>query len=356
MSPYENKARLLSLKHWDADAVRELTSLTNFDIWTFEPQATFEAGVLGELTRPRQWRFLSIHDSELERGNLRALAIHSSLRRLDLKGCRFDVVDFVWLCEQLAAGACPKLTEFWLEGTPIGDEEMRALGKIERLRQLDLSGTAVSDAGLSHLLGLKNLNRLSYRNTHVSEVGIMSLAALPRLNGLNGEFFLAQIAAKKSKKPLDQVQLAVAGGRLRDFLADMEDWERAAYKRAKDIEKRYKALRPKFNEFSEAESREDEQFWLDIREQKAAIVQRYCSQKLLGRGAAFVGSYGNPPRFQRISDWIDFETPSKKKTIFYGEGRSSFNGKRRYTMILEKGEWKLDEVQWWSGGWKRDMV
>lgn len=367
MPQYDTEERLHSLTQWDADAISELASVSRLRIWAFAPNSTFGPGILGGLTRLRNLQFLAFNGSELESENLRAVAQFASLRRIDLKNCRFGPDDFAWLCEQWATGACPKLNEIWLEGTTIGDQELRALGKVERGRWIILSNTPISDAGVEYLTGIKKLETLWLQNTRVTETGILKLAVLRKLSivvledkkqseKVRDQLFQAQMALQKSKKPLGQAQLDDADKRLREFLASMEDWERSAYARAQEIENRHKAARPQSNVLSEAEWSETQQFWSDIRAQKADLAPKFCSRKLLERGAGGTDSYGDPPRYQRAKEWTDVEMPSKKKVIFYGDGTSSIDSKRRYTMVWEDGQWKLDEVQWWSGGWKREIV
>lgn len=367
MNQSEREAQLRPLQLWDARAMTELASLSRLRLWKFAAKSSFETGILSELSRLPILQFLSFEESEIESASLRALATIASLRRLDLKGCRFAAEDFNFLCEQWARGACPRLQEVWLEGTVIGDDELQTLGRVERLRSLDLKNTTISDVGLKHLHGLKKLNWLFLLNTSVSDAGVMELAVLPQLSGVGpsdgttakkvGErLFLAQVALKKSTKPINRTQLDAADARLRAFLEEREVWEREAYRLAMEIRKRHEATRPNPHEGSPAEIIEEQEFWRNLNAQKAAIAARYCSQKLLVQGAGRADSYGNPPWFQRADRWLDYETPSRQKTIFYGSGRSNSDSKRRYTLVLEDGDWKLNEVQWWSGGWKRDIV
>lgn len=365
MNQEELEAQLQGVKQWDRGKMGELASLSRLRLWKFADGAQFEANTFGELSRLKILQFLAFENSELEGDNLRSLPRLPLLRRLDLKGCRFAADDFAFLCEQWAQGACPKLSEVWLAGASVGDDELRALGRIERLRWLILDDTAISDAGLESLHTIPKLETLWLRNTPVTDEGVLGLAVLPRLSivvlsdperskDIRARLFEAQVALKKSKKSVNQTQVEAASLRLHAFLGEMEAWELSAYERAQDIEKRHKAARPQSNVMSDAEAEENDVFWSDINEQKSVLAARFCSQKLLERGAGNAGSYGNPPHFEQQKEWIDVETPSKKRTIFYGEGR--MQEKRRYIMVLEEGEWKLDEVQWWSGGWKRDIV
>ena len=367
MNQTSSQQHLSTLQTWNTAAIRELCSIHQLKMWGFAPHSTFEPEVLGGLANVSGLQILGFRDSNLSQGDLLNLARLESLQQLDLKACRFDPADLRSLCDEWARGECPLIASLWLEATAIGDEELRSIGQIESLQTLILSHTRVTDAGLEHLRGLKKLKTLWLRNTNVSEDGVLQLAVLPRLTNvvlssahkseqLREGLFRAQVALQKSKKPLNQEQLAASDAPLRAFLGEMEDWERTAYRRASDIEKRHKAERPLPHQMSDAEAQQNTEFWRDINAQKSDIAVRYCSQKLLSRGAGRAGSYGNPPQFQRIGEWMDFETPSKQKTIFYGLVRSTINDKRRYTLVLEDDQWKLDEVQRWSGGWKRDTV
>ncbi len=359
------EAQLSEVKEWGADRVGELVALSRFiRLWKFAPGSQFAPGVLRALAQLRKLEFLYFDGGDLERNNLLAFADIPLLRRLHLQNCRFDADDLTALCSKFAAGSAPKLQDLWLENTPTTDEDLKAVGKIERLRWLILSGTQVTDAGLEHLHSLKKLEVLWLHGTKVSDAGVLRLVVLPRLTALvtagtscspniYDQLFEARLAKSKSKKPVNTAQVESADKVLRAFIGQMENWERDANTHASDIRERHKSTRPHPNTGSDAEAKEDAEFWRDLSAQKADIVGRFCSQKLLTRGVGFAGGYGNPPRFEtKLAVWFDVETPSKTKTVFYGSGRTS---QRRYTMILDGSEWKLDEVQRWSGNWIRDF-
>lgn len=365
---YDWQQELASKTQWSGADVEQLALIRpRFSMWAFAPNSVFEDGALSPLEGMTQLRSLSFRDSTLTRDNLLVLTRLPTLYRLDLHGCRFTPNDFALFCQALAAGSSPKLSELWLENTLIGDDDLLPLGKIEQLRWLILSGTKITDSGMEHLQLLQKLETLWLDRTHLSNDGVLQLAVLPRLTGMptretacspdiQDQLFRAQVALQKSNKSVDAGQAAAADQRLRDFLREREDWERAAYQRANAIEKQFRPQRPQSNVYSEAEGIASGEFWRELNVQKSALAERFCTQKLLARGAGCAGSYGNPPEYEAFKgDWIATETPSKTKTVFTGEGGIT-RGKRRYTMKWENEEWRLDEVQWWSGGWKRDHV
>ena len=353
---------------WNRSDVERLALVRpRVTMWRFAPESTFNSGALSLLEGAPKLRVLTFRDSTLTRHNLLSLAHLPDAVRLDLHGCRFDSGDFRELCDALQSGGSPKMRELWLEDTLIGDEELEALGKIERLRWLMLSGTKISNAGFAHLQGLKRLETLWLDRTEISDEGVLQLATLPKLSGMptretgcspdvREKLFEARLALGKPKKAPNAEQVALADKVLRAFLEEMEAWERSAFERAQEIEARFRAARPMPHQMSAEESRETEGFWRAIADEKALIARRFCSAQLLGRGAGSAGSYGDPPQFEaQNSVWLNVETPSKVTTRFVGPGQQA-DDKRRYILKLEGDKWKLDEVQTWSGGWKRELV
>lgn len=362
-----DEPKLENKTHWTRANVEQLAQTRPFN-WHFAEGAEFNAAALSALDGARRLSFVAFRGSRLSRENLLSLSRLPKLVRLDLHDCTFDAADFTELCAALAdTTAAPKFSELWLETTEVDDDDLREVGKIPGLRWLILSGTNVTDAGLAHLHGLQKLETLWLDRTKVTDDGVLGLAGLPKLSiavaretacspDIKERLFAAQTERKKSPKQLNQEQARAADARLRGFLQAMNDWETAAYKRAQEIEKQFRAQRPQSNVLSADESATDKIFWREIGEQKAQIANEFCSEKLLARGAARAGSYGNPPAFAvPKGDWIAMKTPSKTKTVFTGEGRDP-DGKRRYTLKWENEAWRLDDVQWWSGGWKRDYV
>lgn len=367
MSPDLQK-ELYTRTNWDRTCLERLVASRSVGTGaSFAPGSVFADGCLAPLADVSRLALVAFRDSELSRDNLLTLTRLPAVVRIDLYGCRFRADDFAAFCDALAGGGSPKLSELWLENTAVTDDDLTFIGRIERLRWLILSGTRITDAGLTNLLPLKKLETLWLERLPITDEGVLRLAALPKLTGLptretncstdiGDKLFRAQVALQKSKTPTNDAQVEAADERLREFLRAMEAWERAAYARAGEIEKEYRAQRHQPNVYSEAEGRANEIFWREINEQKAAIAERFCSRSLLARGAGRAGSYGSPPRLiAPTGDWIATETPSKTKTVFTGES-SSPGDYRRYTMKYENDEWRVDEVQWWAGGWKRDPV
>ena len=332
----------------------------------FAPEGTFDEDALAGLSGAARLPYVVFDGSPLSRANLLALADLPTTSWLVLRKCQFEGPDFVAFCEALSRGGSPKLTGVRLDDTPVGDEELRALAAVTRLKMLVLDGTRVTDAGLALLLSLTKLELLGLNRTQVSDAGVLALASLPKVvvglaeqNGWSPDtaetFFRAQLALVLAKKKRDPAQLEAADAVLRPFLHEMEAWERSVWGRARAIEEKYKAARPYPSTLAPDEVPETEALWAVMNEEKAALVDKYCSIGLLARGAGRAGSYGDPPNFEaQRGDWMGSETPSPITTIFYGPGRNGWH--RRYTLKLELRRWKVDEVQRWMSGWKRDMV
>lgn len=338
--------------------------------WTFRAGATFDDGALSALEGLPRLVFLALRDSDLSRDNLLSLARLPALRRLDLQGCRFDSLALEAFCDQLEEIPLPKLRELWLENCFLHDENLSALGKIGRLQWLILSGNPISDAGLQHLRSLRKLETLWLDRTPISDAGVLALCVLPILTGvvtretacspdISDQLFAAQLALQLSRKPLNPAQVEAAEVRLRGFLRAYEAWERDVVDRSEALEARFRLLRPLSNVFAEGEWEEHERFFQDIEAVKTDIAARFCSARLISRGVGAVQSYTTtpPPPVSEVS-WLLVNTPSRTKTLFVAPRPSPESGvygnARRFTMICEAGEWRLDEVQWWSGGWKRD--
>jgi len=354
---------------WTRADVERLVS-TKPQRWVFRAPSHFADDSLAPLATAMKLAGLSFQGCSLSRENLLCLARVPVLQSLGLKECDFSPADLSDFCEELVACNPPRLKTLRLTGTSVGDAELVAVGRIVSLRDLHLNETSVSDAGLERLRPLKKLQILWLDGTRVSDEGVLGLAVLPQLWGLptrntacskdiRARLFEAQLALAQPKKKLVPAQVQAAAGRLRGFLREYEAWQRDVAKRANDIEKRFRPLRTQGNVYTEEEWKEHEHFMDDIRASKSALAARFCSIRLLSRGAGRVGSYslGEPPALSE-APWLQVSTPSPITTVFVAPPHpdEAYGYPRRYTMTLELGEWKLDEVQHWSGGWKRDTI
>lgn len=77
------------------------------------------------------------------------------------------------------------LTVLVLNGTRIGDDELRHIAGLSNLRKLALNGTAVTDAGLAHLSGLAKLETLNLNDTQIGDAGLQHVTGLVNLRGIN---------------------------------------------------------------------------------------------------------------------------------------------------------------------------
>ena len=71
-----------------------------------------------------------------------------------------------------------------LRDRPIGDRELRLIGRLGKVEYLDLQGTKVTDAGLSSLRGCTSLEFLWLANTSIGDLGARHLASIPSLVNL----------------------------------------------------------------------------------------------------------------------------------------------------------------------------
>lgn len=354
---------------WTRADVERLVS-TKPQNWGFGPPSHFADDSLAPLANATKLARLSFYGCHLSRENLRCLAAIPALQHLDLRECDFSPADLSDFCEELAAQGSLRLKTLQLTGTSVGDVELLAVGKIVSLQTLHLNETKVSDAGLEHLRSLKKLEILWLDGTRVSDKGVLRLAILPRLwglparntacsNDIRARLFEVQLALAQTKKKFVPAQAQAAEIRLRDFLREYEAWQRDVAKRANDIEKRFRPLRAQSNVFTEDEWQEKRHFFVDISASKSVLATRFCSTRLLSRGAGGVWSYSHdePPALGE-SSWLQVGTLSPITTVFVAPPHpdEAYGYPRRYTMTLELGEWKLDEVQHWAGGWKRDTI
>ncbi|MBC7809159.1 MAG: hypothetical protein H7145_23740 [Akkermansiaceae bacterium] len=335
-------------------------------VYTFPPDARFEEGALAPLEGATQLRVLAFHDSTLSGRDLMSLTRLPALTSLDLRGCRFAAGDFRAFCDALAGGGSPKPSRLWLEDTPVADDD---LGAVAGLRWVILSGTKITDAGLTHLLTLRKLETLWLDRTDVSDTGVFSLAVLANLSGIPtrqtrcspdvaDRLFQAQLALQAPKSTPDEAQVTAASARLYEFLGDIDEWSRLALERNDEIKSRAESLqRTQPDTPRETFTRAREESWSEIVAKKAEIVGRYCTQEAIRRGAGDVRSFGGDPVLPQIREtgWASAETPSKVRTVFVNGGAGSWN-RHRYAMKWESGEWRVDEVHYWYGGWKRDSI
>lgn len=338
-------------------------------VYAFPAGTRFEEGALVPLEGATQLRVLAFHNSALSGRDLMSLTRLPALTSLDLRGCRFAADDFRAFCDALAGGGPPKLSRLWLEDTPLTDDDLAALGTVARLRWVILSGTKITDAGLTHLHSLRKLETLWLDRTDVSDAGVLGLAVLTNLSGVpvrqtrcnpdvHDRLFRAQLALRAPKGTPDEAQVSAASARLCDFLRDTDEWNRLAAERNDEIKSRAESLqRTQPDTPRETFTRAREESWREIVAKKAEIAGRYCTQEAIRRGAGDVRSFGGDPVLPQIREtgWASAETPSKVRTVFVNGGEGSWN-RHRYTMKWESGEWRVDEVHYWYGGWKRDSI
>jgi len=354
---------------WTRDDVERLVS-TKSPHWGFARPSHFLDDSLVPLVSAKKLSSLSFEGCSLSRENLLCLARVPALQSLELEQCDFSPTDLSDFCDTLAAQNPLRLKTLGLSGTSVSDAELVAVGKIVSLQDLHLNETSVSDVGLEHLHSLRRLQHLWLDGTRVSDEGVLGLVVLPRLFGLPirntacshdipARLFEAQLALAQTKRKLVPAQAQAAESRLRDFLREYEAWQSDVAKRANDIEERFRPLRTQSNVYTEEEWEENRRFLDDIGASKSALAARFCSIRLLARGAGRVGSYslGEPPALSE-APWLQVSTLSPITTIFVAPPPPPefYSYAHRYTMTLELGEWRLDEVQYWRGRWERDTI
>ena len=114
---------------------------------------------------------LRLGETAVTDSGLKALAATRSLKSLSLDGCRG-----VRGSGLRSLAALPDLQVLVLNGSPIDDDGMVAIGTLAHLSELHLEGTSVSDAGLARLRGLTSLRKVFLHGSRCTDGGAKALA------------------------------------------------------------------------------------------------------------------------------------------------------------------------------------
>ena len=89
---------------------------------------------------------------------------------------------------KLIEGDLAKVTELYLAGTKITDEDLKSLSKVKNLELLALQGTQISNAGLKEVAKLRKLRSLGLNGTKITDGALKEVVKLRHLNniGLSG--------------------------------------------------------------------------------------------------------------------------------------------------------------------------
>jgi Leucine-rich repeat (LRR) protein len=132
--------------------------------------------------------------------------------RVSLAGVKKPLGD---LCGNLALLTDPgfdALEKLDLSGTPLGDNDLQALGALKKPTELSLTGTQVSDAGLVHLKGWTGLQRLVLDGLPITDAGLRALKDLPALTDLSLRRTQVSDAGLASLKELNTLRRLVLDG------------------------------------------------------------------------------------------------------------------------------------------------
>ncbi|MEC5144013.1 NTF2 fold immunity protein [Chitinophaga sp. 212800010-3] len=291
-------------------------------------------------------------NSTFTREELNQIAQASWLRGLSFINCAITDEDV------LPISTLPKLVNLMFENTGITDKALEYLTRLPQLTYLFITkahingegfthfqehkkleclwvcSTVVDDSGLKIIAGIPKLATLRVDDTKVTFDGLLAIAGHPKINVVANNLFtkeqmehfeLTQLKLAKKKTTVDEVQAELAKTRLLAFFDAVTEWEKLA----------------------NAEGFSD-----NVARQCEAIFQTYCTNKpRQGHRPHSLHYSGAPDYTYGQQHIIDVEQVSANKITFYTKDHIDFL--YRYILVRKDGEWKIDEGQWQSGGWKK---
>lgn len=258
----------------------------------------------------------------------------------------------------------PKLVNVLLENTKITDKSLAYLSQLPNLKYLfitkaDITGsgfkyfennrkieciwacsTKLDDENLRLLAKIPKLGTLLVNDTSVTFDGLLSIANNPRVKVVAKDMFTIeqmelfeseQRKLAKKKQATNDIDIELAKEKLLAFFNAITVWEKYATELGDDAFKYQEELKIKCS----------------------AIFNQFCTEKSRKGGRPESIHFSGGPNYSYgQQNIIDVEQPSKNKIYFYTKDPIDFQ--YRYILVKKDNEWKIDEKQWQSGGWKKD--
>ncbi len=258
----------------------------------------------------------------------------------------------------LQISTLPKLVNVLLENTKITDKSLEYLANLPSLKCLfitkaDLTGsgfkyfesnkkieciwacsTKLDNENLKHFAKIPKLGILVINDTLITLEGLFAIADNPRIKVVAKDILTTdQIELfeseqrKLAKKNLmtDDNDIELAKKTLLAFFEAMTDWEKYANKVG---------------------------FTEDLQVKCKEIFKQFCIDKpRAGYRPDGLHFSGAPDYTYGQEKFIDTEQASKNRIYFYTKDNIDFH--YRYILIKKGSQWKIDERQWKSGGWKK---
>lgn len=296
-------------------------------------------------------------DQILSPEEIKALAQQKKLIGISFENCPVTDDDILQL------SALPKLVNLSLENTSITDLSLEYLSKFSALKFLFITGanidgsgfksfenhkkidciwacsTKLNDEGLRFLANIPKLGIIRIVDTSVTFEGLLSVAHNPRINVVADDLFSPEQIAQfkqeqrnqaKSKRSFIPEEVEKAKVVLLSFFQAMTEWEK----------------------YAEESSSGSRPFAPDLQPKCQVIFNQYCTEKpRWGYRPDGVHFSLGPDYTYKTQELIDVEQPSKNKILFYTKNHIGFQ--YRYILIKKEDDWKIDECQWHSTGWKK---
>lgn len=296
-------------------------------------------------------------DQSLSAEEIKALAQRTKLVGISFVNCPVTDDDILQL------SGLPKLVNLSLENTSITDLSLEYLSKLPALKLLFITGaningsgfksfennkkidciwacsTKLNDEGLRLLANIPKLGVIRILDTAVTFEGLLSVAHNPRINVVANDLFSPEQMAQfeqeqrdqaKSKKSFIPEEVEKAKAVLLSFFQAMTEWEK----------------------YAEASSSGSRPFASDLQPKCEAIFNQYCTDKpRTGYRPDGIHFSLGPDYSYRTQEFTDVEQASKNKILFYTKNHIDFQ--YRYILVKKENDWKVDECQWHSTGWKK---
>ncbi len=293
---------------------------------------TFSPELIQQIAAQKGLVGLSCRHCNITDGTIAQFRGLTKLQNVMLENCCITDKSFEYFAQ------LPSLKYLFITGAKINGEGLRHFSGNKKLEALWLQDTQFCDAQVHHLLGFARLGTVRIHNTLVTPEGLMSVAASPCLGFVPNEVLTLEVVQQfeaeqrrlqKRKEEVNGADVDAASDRLRGFFQAMNRWEASAEEVG-------------FTSAVEAECR--------------AIFQVYCVDKDRKNYRPNAMHHCYAPHYTYAHQVIvDCEQRSKDRLFLFARD-THLNKQYKYVMLRRDGEWRIDEVYAYCGGWGRSSL
>jgi hypothetical protein len=289
----------------------------------------------------------------LTAGEIQQIAQSTGLRGISFINCAIADEDVLQFCK------LSKLVNVLLENTAITDKSLEYLSGLANLKYLFITKANITGAGFRHFEHNKKIECIWACSTQLNDEHLKLLSKIPKLATLVINDTLVTFEGLLAIAGNPNIHIVANDIFTKDQIALFEQEQRTLAskngpKDAKDIQHAKDRLMAFFDAMTEWEKYANEVgFTEELGTRCKNVFNMYCTEKprpgYRPEGLHYSGGPGYTYGEEKL---LDSEQVSKNKIIFYTKNHIDF--KYRYILVKKNNEWRIDERQYQSGGWKKE--